>query len=472
MKLKSLLNPNTNQIFIKPPDLLLDNSELDHPNFKNCTFSTVSELKSLIRNKKPARDTIKATNHEDHEQVEKLNHWRLNSAGHPAHPSPKRYSFKRKFSVTEDPDSLKQFSRLPSNRDSSIHYLDRTKLKSLKNEYSKVSSKNKLIIENTQKNIHFASTELEKLGVGLKRVKEEIEELLNKQCSQEVEFQGKLNSLQQQEAAILLITRNIHGQKLFKIGEMHEAFVIRENIRKEKSELHVFHQQAKENLLNLIQLKKKEQESLLYSKNECKKEQGLLKNALSSIYLKILKQGIDIREEGLKWVVKALWELKESIPLSAFPKYLDEESAQYLLLMAMMELELTEYQKRLENIRGKMREERKAFGAKKNNADLLLSVRERIKEISKSVISVPVGGEFVHVEESANTSEGRNFVNELTWIKENIERIHKTISALSEKEASRVTENYKSNPQQLSLSHIIRALIGQKSPQYSKSTQL
>lgn len=462
-KLRYLLNTENNQILVKPPDLLLDSSDQDPPNYKNCTFSTVSELKSLIRNRKSARHTNNTLIQEDHEQVEKLNHWRLSSAGQPIRPSPKRFSFRRKFSVTEDPAIVQKFTFIPKARESNVSFLDRNKLKVMKNEYSQVSSKNQMIIETTKKNIQLVNNELEKLSLRSKIVKDDIEELMNKQSLMEVEYQSKLANLQQQETAILLITKNFHGQKLFKIGDMHEAFVIREKIRKEKSDLHNSHQQNKENLLLVIQSKKKEQETLLFTKSEIKKEQSLIKNSLSSIYLKILKQGIDIREEGLRWVIKALWELKEPIPLLCFPSYLDEESSQYLLSMAMLELELTEYQKRLEDIRFRMKEERKAIGMKKNNEDLLLSVRERIKQISKSVISGPVGGELILKEDNTCNSEGRNFAHELTWIKENIDRIQKVISSQSEKEAVRVTENFKNNTQEYSISHILKALFGQKS---------
>ncbi|OMJ69994.1 hypothetical protein SteCoe_32147 [Stentor coeruleus] len=97
----------------------------------------------------------------------------------------------------------------------------------------------------------------------------------------------------------------------------------------------------------MIEDREREKENLISLKRELKKEQTLLKSTLVSIYMKILKQGLDIREEGLRWVIKCLWQLEEPIPLSAFPAFCDEESSQFLLSMAQYDIELADYHSRL-----------------------------------------------------------------------------------------------------------------------------
>ncbi len=55
-----------------------------------------------------------------------------------------------------------------------------------------------------------------------------------------------------------------------------------------------------------------------------------IKDELLGHYKFILKQGKDVRNEGLPWVMKAIWELGEKLLPSYFPSFLDEQSIKYL----------------------------------------------------------------------------------------------------------------------------------------------
>ena len=72
LKLKALVNSD-NQIFVTPPELLRSERELDTSNLKNCTFSTVDQLKDLIKGKRVTRQFVVKNKQEDYEQVQKLN---------------------------------------------------------------------------------------------------------------------------------------------------------------------------------------------------------------------------------------------------------------------------------------------------------------------------------------------------------------------------------------------------------------
>ena len=48
-------------------------------------------------------------------------------------------------------------------------------------------------------------------------------------------------------------------------------------------------------------------------------------------YFEILKKGIDVRQEGLSWVLQKLIELKAPIENSKFPKFLNPQQIDYLL---------------------------------------------------------------------------------------------------------------------------------------------
>ncbi len=51
-----------------------------------------------------------------------------------------------------------------------------------------------------------------------------------------------------------------------------------------------------------------------------------IKTELSTHYHKLLKEGIDLRAEGLIWIIKEIFQLKEKVLLSFLPNYLDEKA--------------------------------------------------------------------------------------------------------------------------------------------------
>ena len=467
-------------ILVKPPQLFLDSQDLEKSSFANCTFTTVSELRALLNSQKTKHRATKSFNQEDYDQVEKLNHFRMNSAAGGRRFS-KRFTARRKISVTYDPSKIMQLTtkEFPISNQGSLTLQEklstgRNKSKLLKDEYTRVTCKNKLIIESLQKEILFITNEVEKLKKSVRAIKEDIEQLVLAQSSEEAEYHSQMSVLQQQETTVLLYTKNVQGKKLFKSGDMHNSFVVRERIRQQKTELHASHQAEKDRLSAQLGEKRNEKESLVLSKRGWKKELNVLKSSLITVYLKILKQGLDLRDLGLRWVIKALWELKQPIPLSTFPGYIDEESAQFLLSMTMMDLELAEYHTRLDVTREKMKEERTATVVNRNISEMLSDVKTRIRQISRSAVAAPFKkfGENVVVENAATGTEGNNFANELTWIKENIERIVKVMDDLMEREAARVAKNFKLAPRDIGISHILKALLGDRSRDYMKFAQI
>ena len=57
-------------------------------------------------------------------------------------------------------------------------------------------------------------------------------------------------------------------------------------------------------------------------------------------YFEIFKKGIDVRQEGLSWVLQKLIELKAFIENSKFPKFLNSQQIDYLLTIADKKHEL------------------------------------------------------------------------------------------------------------------------------------
>ena len=61
-----------------------------------------------------------------------------------------------------------------------------------------------------------------------------------------------------------------------------------------------------------------------------------------SYYMDILKKGVDLRKDGLVWVVKNLIELQVNLEYQHFPKYLTHEQIDYLKFLACLILEEAE----------------------------------------------------------------------------------------------------------------------------------
>ena len=72
-------------------------------------------------------------------------------------------------------------------------------------------------------------------------------------------------------------------------------------------------------------------------------------------YFEILKQGIDVRQEGLTWVLQKLIELKAFIENSKFPKFLNSQQIDYLLTISYKKHELSELIKLFQVLKNKQK---------------------------------------------------------------------------------------------------------------------
>ena len=98
----------------------------------------------------------------------------------------------------------------------------------------------------------------------------------------------------------------------------------------------------KENLRKEMEYKNKK---ILNIENELRKLKLKVNSRVAEhkrYYFDILKKGIDVRREGLSWILVKLIELKAFIEHSKFPKFLNTKQIEYLLKIAYKQYELSE----------------------------------------------------------------------------------------------------------------------------------
>ena len=60
---------------------------------------------------------------------------------------------------------------------------------------------------------------------------------------------------------------------------------------------------------------------------------------------------MDIRNEGLVWIIKAIWNLGENIIMSFFPNYLDQYSIDFLFNVAHKSYEISKIKEEVKLLR-------------------------------------------------------------------------------------------------------------------------
>ena len=103
--------------------------------------------------------------------------------------------------------------------------------------------------------------------------------------------------------------------------------------------------------------------------NDLKIELNKIKDELMKHYHKLLFEGKDTRNEGLSWIIRAIWKLRMNVIMSYLPKFLDEKSIEFLFKYSDKLVEMEQIQKNIE---------------KKN--DYLKKIGKRIGKLSEKLL--------------------------------------------------------------------------------------
>ena len=88
--------------------------------------------------------------------------------------------------------------------------------------------------------------------------------------------------------------------------------------------------------------------------NELRKKEKSVINKLMIHYETLLYKGEEVRNEGLIWIIKAMWSLGENVPMSFIPPFLDFQCIEFLFQYAHKSIQLENTKKRLNELKNNL----------------------------------------------------------------------------------------------------------------------
>jgi len=129
-----------------------------------------------------------------------------------------------------------------------------------------------------------------------------------------------------------------------------EMFKINMLQTQRKIEFEKFQNSQKEKAFNLKNNLKNLENHLTILNNELenyKKEEKEIISKLMIFYKELLFKGKNVKKDGLVWIIKAIWNLGENVPMSFMPDFLDVDSIEYLFKLAHKQLEMEYFTKKI-----------------------------------------------------------------------------------------------------------------------------
>ncbi len=208
--------------------------------------------------------------------------------------------------------------------------------------------KEKLKIENGyKKDLTNISQKLHELKMGKKNLekinahslreaekgKRDLEEFKENLVINKKEQENKFNELYFNYLEEAKNNKNVNKKNLEDdLYEMRKEY--QNNIEKLDNDFRIYKSNFEKRALELSDIVKQNKITILAKEKEIKQNKFFFNHLIKEqkiYYLEILKKGIDVRGEGLIWLVKRLLELNTVMEYSMFPRFLDHNHVDYLL---------------------------------------------------------------------------------------------------------------------------------------------
>ena len=229
-----------------------------------------------------------------------------------------------------------------------------------------------------------------------------------------------------------------------------------------------------------------------------KKEKSVI-NKLMIHYETLLYKGEEVRNEGLIWIIKAMWNLGENVPMSFIPPFLDFQCIEFLFQYAHKSIELENTKKRLNELKNNLQIQihnlfynsvppsspekyKSSFEFKtnliKNNKSLKKSIGEHNfinayingsdnDDDNQNINSVKEMSNLIANKKNNIDISKLNGIEKIDVLKLKIKEIEAEIQSLKKKETNRIfkefIENDYQNKYHARIDNVLAALLGEHS---------
>lgn len=484
VKLKPVVLKN-NEVFIKPPDFYHESDDFNTEKWKSCTIISVSDLKDHFTQKRLIKEKNIQEKRLDSEAeaVKNLSQWKRSFS--PVSPLLRKYTFKRQLTnmsqASDNKPKLRSVSHAvtiaPSskvinytfyNQVVSIVASERFKKKKNEEQFMKIFQTNIEAENEIKHNILRVNSELDHYKTSIRHLEELVEKYKESIRNRVKEHEDRQRQLKNIETVEYLAMTKVKEGSI----EEGKSILFKEKMRKSKRDLHKKFQDDFEELKALLANSERKLEACDFERQKLKKELKDFKEEISNLYFRILKEGKDLRTEGLKWIIKSIWAHSSYIPISTFPKFLDEDNLIFLLKLSEKDLELENLTEKIENMRKEVKS-RRTNTSISSSRELYSSVKTRLRELSRSVMCSPIEVKENEVDRK-NLEKNSSCYSEIGEMRERVNKINDFIKELTENEIKRTTENYKNAPgeaEKVGLYHLIKCLVGDKVREFNKYTR-
>ena len=473
VKLKPLYL-KADEILIQPPKELSETVDYSLPQNSSMILSSIDNLSSILRGRSLRKRKLKNPGllREEKESVEKLSDFKIKRIRKLTTGKP-RFTLRRTLSnLTQENSPTKPSPKKPVDELPSIETLlntiskkEKGNTRQLENEFLKYTETNKkfearLISERQEK-----EAQINLINEKVYKIKNDILETEKTLKSVESEYEEKMEFISFQNTEGLLSLYTINGKKKvnMEVSQEHEYLLLKQKLRKAQNDIHSVYIESKESLNEKLDSQKSVLELLQETKNKVQKEVKDAQETLQAFYCRTLKDGMDLREDGLRWCIKAIWKTAHPVPVSSFPNFLDEGSITFLLKISQTDLEIKHLASKLQALRNELKRNNLYTSMEKPNSEVFKGIKERLKFISQTSKAVKIK-ENMEIR-GINLPENEAFiaqVPDLTELKEKIKEKENLTNKLSDEEIRRIVQNHNPEIESVGILHIVRSLVGDK----------
>ena len=479
IRLKPLYLPN-DDILVQPPSFLFPIEQSTKEGSK-IILNNLDDLKTILRGRQLKSLTARKKHllSEEQDGVAKLSEFKVPVRSVKS-PHTRRYTFRRTLSNISEggKNSLVPSPRKVEEKPNFIMSIqaianrEKPNTKELEAEMQKFTENNKVYEKVLKTKIEGMEHEIDSVAELISRYKSELLDMLSNKKKAEKMYEDSMNEITTKETNHMLSMHSVKGKKkhTLDVSEEREYFIIKESLRKTKREMHTSHIDKMEKMQTMLEAYQHILEEKQQYKRVCQKELKDLIDSLINFYCMNLREGMDLREEGIRWTIKSLWKIRQPVPISTFPRFLDDESAHFLLSMAEKDLEITSLQGRLSEMREEIKKDHQNSNFSKSPLELYNIVKIRIKDIKQKSRALSMSS--TEVQETLNSTcidNSFSRYDEIKSIKTRMRCEEKERADSTMEEVKRVVAGYQSdNTHGIGLAHIIKTLVGDKYRDFRK----